>query len=1083
MNKTIKFLTTLLLLAVSVGAWAEQLEFDFEDETAHRNSGNNSYSSTPNTYTENGVNISLTYADAVTSGSPLVGNANVMGRIAKNTTNSPVVLIGPINNYGNKITTIYYTIKGVSAMKIVAEYSTDNSTWNTLQTISSMPTTKTIKTISNLNITAETVYLRFTVSVTTSTTSSRDFQLDDVILNYEPTGSSDLTASDLALTNASVALNFDLYNNSSDQTISYTTSSTGAVTVSGGDGYVTTSVDAINKTITVTPTAVTPIVQTITVSQAADETYAAGSVTFTVSVTNSDPNVSGTQNNPYTVAQARAAIDAGTGKTGVYATGIVSAIPTAYSTQYSNITFNFVDEEGDTEFLQAYRCVGDKAANVQVGDIVVVSGDLTKYGSTYEFGSGCQLVSLTHPSIPVITTADVTLEYNATYGEIEYSITNPTENENLSATTDANWINNISVTANKVTFSTTVNEGEEDRTATFKLSYEGAADKDVTVTQKHYVPDYATLPFEFNGGHSVIANTAGLTQEGLGSDYSSAPLLKFDDTGDYVILKINERPGTLTFDIKNNSFSGGTFTVQTSEDGEVYADLKVYTEITGTQNETFNNLGENVRYIKWIYTNKVSGNVGLGNIQLAQYVEPSPVITVTPSVVSVEAAENEGTMAITYDNIVIGGEGDFAIEYYDDAECNEAIDSPNWIVVSVAKQDGNYVVNYSIAANEGDARTAYMKVYALDDDANVVYSELITITQAAYEAPATEDNYQLFTGSIVEGDYLIVYDGYAMNTTVTSDRLQYDVVEPTENVITTNNSNIVWHIAPSGDYWTIYNAAANAYAASTGAKSKAQMLADGTDDKALWTVSGTETYEFVNKKNAASNVNANLRNNGTYGFACYATGTGGALSLYKKVEATPEYVPVSISAAGMATFCSDKALDFTAVDAIHAYYVNVDNSGNLTFTRIRKIPANTGVLLRNAQGEDQGAVAAINVPVLSGEAEPVDNNAFVAVFEEIAQLASTAGGFNNYILNKKNGRLGFYHANDQKVGAGKAYLRIAESIPARDFFGFNEGEATGIENVNHETTTNGRCYNLNGQQVSANYKGIVIVNGKKTIVK
>ena len=194
-------------------------------------------------------------------------------------------------------------------------------------------------------------------------------------------------------------------------------------------------------------------------------------------------------------------------------------------------------------------------------------------------------------------------------------------------------------------------------------------------------------------------------------------------------------------------------------------------------------------------------------------------------------------------------------------------------------------------------------------------------------------------------------------------------------------------------------------------------------------------------------------------------------------------VPVSISAAGMATFCSDKALDFTAVDAIHAYYVNVDNSGNLTFTRIRKIPANTGVLLRNAQGEDQGAVAAINVPVLSGEAESVEGNAFVAVLEEIAQLASKADGFNNYILNKKDGRLGFYHANNQKVGAGKAYLRIDESIQARDFFGFNEGEATGIENVNHETTTNGRCYNLNGQQVYANYKGIVIVNGKKTIVK
>lgn len=93
--------------------------------------------------------------------------------------------------------------------------------------------------------------------------------------------------SDLALTGAPVALTFDLYSKSTAQTVSFTTSSTGAVTVSGGTGYVTTSVSG--KTITVTPTAVTPSPQTITVRQAADETYAAGSATFTVTVDDSAP--------------------------------------------------------------------------------------------------------------------------------------------------------------------------------------------------------------------------------------------------------------------------------------------------------------------------------------------------------------------------------------------------------------------------------------------------------------------------------------------------------------------------------------------------------------------------------------------------------------------------------------------------------------------------------------------------------------------------------------------------------------------------------------------------------------------------
>ena len=126
-------------------------------------------------------------------------------------------------------------------------------------------------------------------------------------------------------------------------------------------------------------------------------------VTKNVTVTqNTNPNAPGSEANPYTVAQARAAIDAGVGTQEVYATGIVSAIPTAYNSTYGNITFNMVDEEGDEVFLQAYRCGGDEAANVAVGDVAVVYGNLTKYGSTYEFGQGCTLVSLTHPSVPSI---------------------------------------------------------------------------------------------------------------------------------------------------------------------------------------------------------------------------------------------------------------------------------------------------------------------------------------------------------------------------------------------------------------------------------------------------------------------------------------------------------------------------------------------------------------------------------------------------------------------------------------------------------------------------------------------------------
>ena len=109
--------------------------------------------------------------------------------------------------------------------------------------------------------------------------------IDNIVITQQSGGSS-LTTSDLAITNAPVALSFDLYNNATAQTVSFTTSSTGAISVSESE-YIDTSIS--ENTITVTPKKVTSSAQTITIYQAADATYAAGSATFTVSVTDTTP--------------------------------------------------------------------------------------------------------------------------------------------------------------------------------------------------------------------------------------------------------------------------------------------------------------------------------------------------------------------------------------------------------------------------------------------------------------------------------------------------------------------------------------------------------------------------------------------------------------------------------------------------------------------------------------------------------------------------------------------------------------------------------------------------------------------------
>ena len=290
-----------------------------------------------------------------------------------------------------------------------------------------------------------------------------------------------------------------------------------------------------------------------------------------------------------------------------------------------------------------------------------------------------------------------------------------------------NWIAADINNDNNVYYFIDANDGEA-RTAYFKVyeQSEGIYSNLVTVIQEEYVaPTYAELPFSFDGGKADIEDTDGLSQEGLGSDYSSSPKLKFDGTGDWLLLQFQERPGTLTFNIKNNSFSGGTFTVQTSEDGVTYTDLQAYTEITGTQNEEFTNLGENVRYIKWIYTEKSNGNVGLGNIALTKYAALAASITVDTDVVNATADETEGTLTVTYENI------DFDIQpevvWYESNGTTETTE-PEWMSAEINNDNNVY---YMISANAGEARTAYFKVYGLDSDANDVYSDLVTINQAA----------------------------------------------------------------------------------------------------------------------------------------------------------------------------------------------------------------------------------------------------------------------------------------------------------------------------------------------------------------
>ena len=174
---------------------------------------------------------------------------------------------------------------------------------------------------------------------------------------------------------------------------------------------------------------------TITATWAETSTFYGGTKSFDVIVIDPNAEEAGTKENPYTVEQAIAAIDAGTGTEGVYATGIVSKIVTAFNDKYGNISYN-ISADGTTSGaqLQAYRGKSYEGANftsaddIKVGDIVVVYGNLTKYNTTYEFAADNQLVKLTRTDNrePAGLSYDVA-NFTATIGEDNEfpTLTNP----------------------------------------------------------------------------------------------------------------------------------------------------------------------------------------------------------------------------------------------------------------------------------------------------------------------------------------------------------------------------------------------------------------------------------------------------------------------------------------------------------------------------------------------------------------------------------------------------------------------------------------------------------------------------------
>ena len=439
--------------------------------------------------------------------------------------------------------------------------------------------------------------------------------------------------------------------------------------------------------------------------------------------------------------------------------------------------------------------------------------------------------------------------------------------------------------------------------------------------------------------------------------------------------------------------------------------------------------------------------------------EAAGAISITAdSPVNVAALGGSGDLALAYENLTISSANDFGVQFYDAND--DEIEVPAWIEVTVEDNEpSGYKVSYVVLANNvTSARSAYFKVYALDNNSDLAYSNKVTITQAAIPDFVADGVFDFVNAGQADYDY-----GSGVEKTNNSSTY---VTEP-KTWTSGNVTMVTARVSGSGYRWWSNDNTLRFYNESTATFS----VPDGYAITQIVTTGAN--FDSADKGELSSDTWTGLSKE----VKLTASGSRNVKTI------TITYVPietVTVGTTGYATYASDHNLDFTETN-IKAYIATTRGNGTgVAFTQINKVPAGTGVLLY----VDGGATEAIPVFDPAKEDAGTDGNKFV---RGTGGTVATDDGVNyNYILNNGVNGIGFYRANNKKVAVNRAYICIPKdeiaAADAKDFFsmpGFDD-DPTGINDLADKTgNERNEIYNLAGQRINKLQKGINIINGKK----
>lgn len=197
-----------------------------------------------------------------------------------------------------------------------------------------------------------------------------------------------------------------------------------------------------------------------------------------------------------------------------------------------------------------------------------------------------------------------------------------------------------------------------------------------------------------------------------------------------------------------------------------------------------------------------------------------------------------------------------------------------------------------------------------------------------------------------------------------------------------------------------------------------------------------------------------------------------------KIKSLTRTSILNMPSSGFATFSASYPVNYGSLEGLEAYAVKLNtDKKTITLEKIDGVvPAGKAVLLKGTPGE--------SYRLTTGEGDEVKFDTDLKVSDGTATSTDKTAV---YGLATVNGQDGFYKAPVGKtIPATCAYIEIANTGNSAKFYslGDHSGSTTGITSVKNEAAgNNAPMYNLAGQLVDKGYKGIVIKNGKKIVLK